>query len=168
MQTRKENRAGSAMLEFTLVSIPILFALISIFEISRGMWIYSTLANAVKEATRFAVVKGSNCATLPNACTATVSDVAKRVQSGGVGLIPANLSLSLTSDSGTINCRLDSCLTNTTPWPPAVANAKGQPIQITGTYPFQPAIAMFWPGAGGPTSFSVFNLPASSRDIMQF
>ena len=34
----------------TLVGIPIIFTLICVFEISRGMWIYHTLAYAVNDA----------------------------------------------------------------------------------------------------------------------
>ena len=66
------DEKGSTMLEFTLVAIPLIFVLISTFEIARGMWIYGTVANAVKEGTRFAIVKGADCATAPNACSAKI------------------------------------------------------------------------------------------------
>ena len=34
---------GQSLVEFTLVGIPLIFVLISVFEISRGMWMYHTL-----------------------------------------------------------------------------------------------------------------------------
>jgi Flp pilus assembly protein TadG len=40
---RKRTRRGSSILEFVLVGIPIIFVLISLFEISRGMWTYHTM-----------------------------------------------------------------------------------------------------------------------------
>ena len=156
------------MLEFVLVAIPMIFVLVSTFEIARGMWIYGTVSNAVKEATRFAIVKGSDCSLPPNACSARISDVAGRIRRMGTGLIPTELTVSFTSASGTTTCRLDDCMVNDTVWPPTGDNAKGQPIRILGAYRFRSAIAMFWPGAGKATQFATVNLNASSREVIQF
>lgn len=161
------NQKGSAMLEFTLVAIPLIFVLISTFEIARGMWIYGTVANAVKEGTRFAIVKGSDCATAPNACSAKISDLATRIKAMGTGLT-SELTLSFTSDSGTTTCQLNDCLTNNTVWPPAGDNAKGQAIQIAGQYPFRSAIVLFWPGAGRGFQAGAVNLSATSQEVIQF
>ncbi len=57
---RKAER-GSTVIEMTLVGIPIIFTLISVVEISRGMWMYHTLAYAAKNGVRLAVVHGRNC-----------------------------------------------------------------------------------------------------------
>jgi Flp pilus assembly protein TadG len=62
----RNRRRGSSTLEFTLVGIPIIFVLISTFEMARGMWNYHTIAYAVKEGTRFASVHGIDCSTAPN------------------------------------------------------------------------------------------------------
>src|SRR5260370_12717486 len=110
MITRKRAETGSTMLEFTLVAIPMIFVLISTFEIARGMWIYGTVANAVKEGVRFTIVKGSDCGAPPNACSARISDIATRIRAMGTGLLPTELNLSFTSDTGTTTCRLDACL----------------------------------------------------------
>src|SRR5438874_6963926 len=92
-----KNCRGSAMLEMTLVGIPIIFILISIFEMSRGMWIYHTLAYAVKEGTRFAMVHGQNCwpltPSVTNSCKTMVADVAAVIKSAGIGLDPATTTL---------------------------------------------------------------------------
>jgi hypothetical protein len=54
------RRRGNATIEFTLVGIPLLCVLISTFEMARGMWLYHTLAYAVKEGARYAAVRGQN------------------------------------------------------------------------------------------------------------
>ena len=57
----RRRRRGATMLEMTLVGIPTIFILISIFEISRGIWMYETLAYAAKAGVRFASVHGADC-----------------------------------------------------------------------------------------------------------
>ena len=57
----RRKRLGQSLVEFTFVGIPIIFILISVFEVSRGMWIYQTLAHSVKNGTRYASVHGINC-----------------------------------------------------------------------------------------------------------
>ena len=64
---RNRTRRGSSILEFVLVGIPIIFVLISLFEISRGMWTYHTMAYAVREGVCYATVHGKGCAS-PNTC----------------------------------------------------------------------------------------------------
>ena len=78
---RRANWRGNATIEFTLVGIPLVFVLISTIEMARGMWIYHTLAYAVKEGTRYAVARGQNNptpTTYQNVCNAIV-------QAGTVG-----------------------------------------------------------------------------------
>ena len=175
MSSHAKRRRGNALIEFTLVGIPLIFALISIFEISRGMWIYHTLAYAVTEGTRFASVHGDNCTSeAGNSCSKTIADVAGVIQYAGVGLLPDQLSLTFVANAGTGNAvtlscpLLKDCLTNATVWPPTGANLPGMDIQISASYPFTSAIAMFWPGAGQGAVFPTFNLPATSEERIQF
>ena len=184
MRSRKKGCNGSAILEFTLVGIPMIFVLISVFEVARGMWVYHTLAHAVKEGTRFAIVNGKNCAAIPG-CTVTIADIADRIRLAGVGLAPNELEVRLTSMrqssgggvvvNGTpVNCTpLSSCLSRSSQpgdvWPPGPGNRpKMDSVLIEGTYPFRSAIAMFWPGAGRGMKFAAFWLPASSMEVIQF
>src|SRR5215831_11346653 len=44
---RRQFQRGATTVEMTLVGIPLMFVLVSIFEMSRGMWVYHTVANAV-------------------------------------------------------------------------------------------------------------------------
>src|SRR6266567_1222188 len=167
-----KSRRGNSVLEFSMVGIPLIFVLISIFEISRGMWVYHTLAYAIKQGTRYAAVHGQNCSAAPNSCSATIGNIAGVIQNAGVGLLPDQLTLnfcappggsppSCTSGNAQASCSLTNCLTNTTVWPPNGANRPGfDDIVITGTYPFASAIALVWPGAHSTNVFPTFNFPA--------
>ena len=171
----KNNERGSTLLEFTLVGIPLLFLLISTVEMARGMWIYHTLAYAIREGTRFVAVKGQGCATTPNSCAVTVGRIAQEIRNNGVGLDPSVMTdVTFTAMSGrTVTCgTLQDCMSNTTQWPsdagtPDPGAAQGAEIEITAVYPFRSAIAMLWPGAGR-IQFGTFYFPASSREAIQF
>lgn len=176
----RRSEAGNTVLEFTLVGIPLMFVLISIFELARGMWIYHTLAHAIKESTRFSAVHGQNCAISPNACAVTVRQVATRIRDTGVGLIPNEFqNITLNSTSRTVTCpKLNDCLIagalGDTYWPtstpgtaPDPGSATGLDIWIYGEYPFRSAIALVWPGAGS-INFPMFVLPAYSRERIYF
>ncbi|HUQ95956.1 MAG TPA: TadE/TadG family type IV pilus assembly protein [Bryobacteraceae bacterium] len=175
MPGRFFEQRGNATIEFTLVGIPLIFALISIFEVSRGMWIYVTLAQAVREGTRYAIVHGQNCSQLPNQCATTVAQVAARIRDMGVGLLPNQLTVTMSTAAGGASIltigpsTLETLLTQTgTTFPAGAGSGPGSDIVITASYPFNSAIAMFFPGAGSGMTFGTFNLPASSRDIVQF
>jgi hypothetical protein len=175
----------------TLVGIPIIFMLISTFEISRGMWMYNTAATAVREGVRFASVHGVNCVkvapAIPNQCDITANDIVRVIRAGmgngsthglnygptgagGAGLPEAATILTFNSASGSFTCTLDG---NTVAggcnalWPPNLDNAVKQPISISIQVPFSSAISMLWPGSK-PVSFAVVNLWASSGDTVQF
>ena len=178
MSLRKRRRGGSVMVEFTLVGIPLIFVLISVFEVARGMWIYHTLAYAIKEGTRYAIVHGHNCDLDPNTCETTVQDVVGRIKDAAVGLLPDDFNIRLWYGVPTSTCGADcvpceplgtsGCLANTNRWPEYPKNQPSMDISITGTYRFRSAISMFWPGAGRGMNFGTFDLPASSTESIQF
>lgn len=182
---RPGSRSGNAIIEFTLVGIPLVFVLISIFEIARGMWVYHTLAHAVREGVRFAVTHGNNCLVPPNSCTVQVRDIAIRIRDAGVGLVPTELqnvefvSLSRTVTCSTLQDCLGSSATATTYWPtaapanppnpPDAGGIRGGELEIRARFPFQSALAMFWPGApGSGVTFGTFLLGAQSRERIQY
>ena len=163
------DERGSAIVEMTLVGIPMIFILISIFEIARGMWAYDTLAYSVREASRYAIVHGQNCSVTPNSCAITVGDLTKRLRDAGVGLPPDQLNVTLKSLTDNITCNpVSTCFTSNTVFPSSNANGVGNPITISATYKFSSAISMFWPGAGKPLVFSPVTFPATSTDYIQF
>lgn len=169
IRRRVRRQTGNAILEFTLVGIPLIFVLISIFEIARGMWIYHTLAYAVTEGTRYTVVRGVNCSSPANSCAASIASIAGVIEYAGVGLMPGQLNLQFTPNSGApTSCLLPDCLTNTTTWPPSGANLPGMDVVITASYPFSSAIAMFWPGSGPGMGLPTVVVPATARERIQF
>jgi hypothetical protein len=167
-------RKGATTVEMTLVGIPIIFIMISIFEISRGMWIYDTAAHAVREGVRFATVHGVNCVnnppTITNNCGKTVADVAQVIRNAGIGLDPTTTTVWLTAPSpggAVVTCTLTACAADTSTWPPVGSNDVGTIIQIDISTPFTSALAMFWPGAA-MVNFTTANLGATSLDAVQF
>jgi hypothetical protein len=173
MGNRRQCRTGgNSLLEFTLVGIPLIFILIATFEMSRGMWSYHTLAYAVKSGARYAVVHGQNCSKAPNACTVTISQIASRIRSSGVGLPDDLVTLTFTPAVGTATtCLMKDCIANYTSsaWPPSSSNAPGQDVRLSGIFAFRSTMLMFWPGAGAPSGgLKVFNLSADSRESMQY
>lgn len=166
------KRRGAVTIEMTLVGIPLIFVLITTFELSRGMWMYHTLAHAVREGVRVAIVHGKNCVPNPpsmtNSCTRTIGDIAGKIQYAGVGLDEETTTLQFVAvGSSAVVCTLKTCLTNATVWPPDGGNTRGQIVEIDISTPFHSALAGFWPGTS-PVSFGVTNFGASSSDKIQF
>ncbi len=165
---KRRNQRGSTVVEFSLIGIPLIFVLVSIFEVARLGWTFHTLSSAVSYTARFAMVHGKNCSKAPNACAVTVADLARQMKSRGVGLLPVETDLSLISGVGTVSCRLDQCLNDATVWPPAPGNEPGQEIEVRATYSTRSMVAMFWPGVGAVPPFGNVRLPASSHEVIQF
>jgi hypothetical protein len=145
-----------------------MFVLISIAEMSRGAWLYHSQAYAVNEGTRYVVVRGADCQLNGNTCSVTVGQIATQIANAGIGLVPSQWNVTLSSASGNVSCNpLSSCLSNNTTWPPSSDNAAGKGVAIAGAYPFNSALGMFFPGLK-PTQFARFQLPAYSQQLIQF
>jgi hypothetical protein len=170
---QRTRTRGNSVLEFTLVGIPLIFILIGTFEMSRGMWSYHTLAHAVKSGVRYSVVHGKNCAIAPNACTVSISQIADKIRSAGVGLSSDLVTLTFTPAKGApTTCVMRDCIANyqSPAWPPASANAPGQDVRISGAFEFRSGIALFWPGAGAPVAGApaLVRLSADSQESIQY
>jgi Flp pilus assembly protein TadG len=187
----RRKRLGQTLVEFTFVGIPIIFILISIFEVSRGMWIYHTLAYTAKVGARYASVHGINCvgktvnALLdnPNDCAVkmgpadTAGTIAYVMRQASVGLDPVKTTVVFNASGASTTCSLDvSGGSNPCPatiWPPYDAtgvntfNYVGEPIRIDITTPFSSALAMLWPGAK-VVKFASGTLGATSQEYVQF
>jgi TadE-like protein len=155
--------------EFALVGIPMVFALISIVEMSRGMWIYHTENYAVNEGVRFVVVHGADCTSGTNTCGVTIDQIAHHLAALGGGLPPSQWNVTLYSATNAAqNCHpLSSCFGNMALWPQSPDDSVGSPVAISGSFAFQSALAMVWPGTQ-PVSFGTFNLPAYAQQDIQF
>ena len=182
---------GATTIEMTFVGIPLIFILISVFEISRGMWMYETASTAVREGVRFASVHGVNCVNkppgIPNQCDVTANDIVRVIRSGagagsthglnygptgagGAGLDPTTTTVFFTSASTVtpLACSLDGTTgACDVQWPPDLDNAVKNVIKISVSTPFRSALSMFWPGSR-PMQFGATNLSASSSDTIQF
>ena len=171
------QQRGSAMLEFTLVGIPLIFVWIGIAQMSFGMWNYHALQYAVKTAGDYTSIHGAGCGSNGNSCSIQIKDVAAIIQSRAPGVGPTLTNLTFAAISPTdhsttlssVSCRLDACLTDTTPWPLSGYNSQGQEFSISAYYQFQSAIAMVAPGQGnGPVQFGTATFPAYTHQIVLF
>ena len=146
---------GSALLEFTLVGITLMFVWISIEEMARGMWNYHTLQYATKLTASYASVHGATCSTSPNTCSVNVSDVVGVFKKAAIGIPMSKVVLTLTTASGAATtCNpVSTCSTNakwSTMWPPSASsdNAVAKDIYVRADYTFNTALALFVPGKG--------------------
>jgi hypothetical protein len=188
----RRRRRGNATIEFTLVGIPLLCVLISTFEMARGMWLYHTLAYAVKEGVRYAVVRGQNSpnqVALGGTGALPLMPICQYIIQQGPGLIPQQVTLTFHSATQPdITVTADNC-PSTGPngtsanWPPGgtfsapqldasgntiVDNQAGQVISINASFTFQSTILMFWPGTQGGMQFPSVIFPAKASEVMQF
>jgi len=61
--TIRRNSQGQTLVEFALVLPVFLLLLVAIFDLGHVVWANDTLANAAREATRFAIVHGGSAST---------------------------------------------------------------------------------------------------------
>lgn len=175
MRSRRSNRRGSALLEFTLTGIPLIFIWISIVQMALGMWRYHTLQYAVKQTGSYVSVHGNTCSIGANTCAIKIKDAAEVMRQAGVGLPPGLVNVTFravkqnhSTVSGTVvSCTLSDCLNDLTPWPPAGFDLVGDNVEISAKYNFKSAISMFVPGTGS-LLFQAYDLPAYTYQRIQF
>ncbi|MFN7993192.1 MAG: TadE family protein [Bryobacteraceae bacterium] len=166
MPGKRKAAKGSAIIEFTLSTVPIIFVTVSLIQMSLGMWNYHTVAETVKAVTRTASVRGVGCASL--ACALNVGQITQLIAAKGIGLTPSSLNVTLTDTNGSISCNpVTTCYSNTTVWPRSGANSLNQLISISAKYSFSSAIAMFVPSKGS-TNFGTVTLGAISQQVIDF
>jgi Flp pilus assembly protein TadG len=180
-ELNRRRTRGEALIEFTIIGIPLIFIWISLGEMARGMWQYHTLQYATKMANAYAATHGATCGT-PNSCSVNVSDVVGVFQQNAIGIPMDKVSLTLTSatSANAVTCnQVSTCSSNgswSTTWPPSASgdNAVGKSVSIKTIYKFNSALAVFWPGSGSPWSFGVpagsgqFYFPGYSYQLIQF
>jgi Flp pilus assembly protein TadG len=163
-----KGRRGSALLEFTLVGIPILFVSTSVMAAGLNMWQFHNLAYATQMTARYAAMHGRTCTQNGNSCTVTVGNLAAYFEGQAMALDASKVNLKLQSLSETIQCNpLNTCASSTTVFPNASDNGVKFDIVLTAVYPVTNPIAMFWPGAGSVNA-ATFNLYATSRQMIIF
>ena len=173
----RSRRRGSAILEFAVVGIALLFIWICIAQMAIGMWRYHTLQYAVKMASAYMATHGVDCGQSGNSCSITIANAAQVLQNAAVGIPPSTISVTFTpylSDHVTaagspypVTCTLNNCLTNTTAYPPSGYGSPGCDIRIQATYTFQSALALVVPG-GGSTSFGTYSFMSDTQQTVMF
>jgi Flp pilus assembly protein TadG len=167
MPAQNKRRAGSTVIEFVLVGIPVIFLIISTFEIARGMWVYQTLSHATHSVARHIAVHGAGCAS-PNTCRQTLGNFATDFKNTASGMDPSLMSVTFYSQSTSISCvPLSTCYSNATAWPPAADSSAGTDIRIAANCSFPNALMMFWPGSKA-VRFSTMQFSAYSRQSILF
>jgi Flp pilus assembly protein TadG len=167
---------GSALFEFAVAGIPIMLLIVSVVEISRGMYTYTTLSYAVTEASRLASVHGHDCGVNRNSCAKTVSDIAYLISDSGSVLsadqmnVTMSSALSGTTVSGTtIQCApLSSCFDQNVIFPIQPGDTTLYDVLVTATYPFQSPLTMFFPGLTSPTAPITTIFSVTSQEPIQF
>ena len=121
------------MVEFALTILLFLFLAVSAFEISRGIWTYSTVSHAAKQGVRYAMIHGADNTGVdsngnPLSQQDVESEVESIVKSNSPGLAPSDLTVLTT-------------------WTPS--NAPGSSVKVRVEYPFQTFFGNLSPKALG-------------------
>ncbi len=155
------------MLEFTLIGVPLICTLFSLFWMALGMWQYHTIAEAVNATARTASVHGKGC--FGKTCATTVGSVATQIASSALGIPASQLNVTLHSnDTGDISCNpISTCYSSSTAFPSTNGNTTATMVTISATYQFSPAIS-FWTPWGGGVTFNPIVLGANSSQPIVF
>lgn len=135
--SRVRDEEGSTLVEFALSASMLFAMLFGIIGISFGFYSYNFVSDAAREATRWAIVRGSSCSIL-SGCGASSSDIQTYVRSLGYPGITAN-SLTVTSTW------LSASSTQPTTWTACAStcNAPGNAVQVQVKYAFALDIPFF-------------------------
>jgi Flp pilus assembly protein TadG len=116
MQVSKCER-GSELVEFAAVFTVLFMFLFAIMDLSRALYSYHFVADAAREGTRYAMVRGSTCTSWSTACPASSSDIQTYLKSVPAGINPQSVTV-------------------TTTWTPD--NKPGSVVQVQVQYSFKP------------------------------
>ncbi|HXX21663.1 MAG TPA: TadE family protein [Terriglobia bacterium] len=121
---------GETALESALVITLLLSLVFGIIGFGHALYTYHFVANAAREATRWASVRGYDCKGLSGGCPAAAADVQTYVSNAaGTGLNPANLTVNTTW--------LPSPSTSFTPPCSTYNNYPGCVVQVQVVYKYQ-------------------------------
>jgi Flp pilus assembly protein TadG len=179
----RAKRRGSAMLEFVLTGVPLIFVWLSIVQMSLGMWQYHTLQYAVKAAGAYASVHGSNCLLGTNSCEAHLSDTALVLANTAFAIPRKSITVTFTAwktaadaknhaNPSKVSCRLDNCISQTAyqtmQWPPNMYNnANNAEIAIRAEFLWKTSLAMITP-AGSTSGAGAYWLPGYTHQTVLF
>jgi Flp pilus assembly protein TadG len=125
----RHSERGTTLLEFALVAIVLFMLIFGIIDFSRALFAYHFVANAAREGTRYASVRGADCdPAFMNDCGAALIQHYLRTEATGIGMDPSQLSVPAPLYAGSNTC-------------PAVGinslmNTPGCIVVVTVTYKF--------------------------------
>lgn len=130
--TVRDGERGQALVEFALILPVLLLLLVGLFDLSRAVFVSSTLATASREGNRYAIVHGaqSSAPSGPGSTTFTAPDV-----DSAVDAIVRRHAIGVAS------------LTISSEWPDGT-NARGKRVIVTARAPFTPVLSEFFLGGG--------------------
>ena len=150
MKTQKAGgRGGNALVEFTLLGIPVIFITISIVAMGLNMWEFHNLAYATESTARYISMHGATCGS-PNSCTLTIQSSANFFETQALALDPSLVKVIFTDGSGSTTCNpVKNCTTssagNLVKFPATNYNAVNSDISVSATYLLKNPIALYWP-----------------------
>ena len=150
------DEEGATLVEMAVCSSALLCMLFGIIGLSGALYVYSFVSDASRDASRWAMVRGSqSCSNTPNlnSCSATSAEIQAYVQSMGYpGITTSNLQVSTTwlTASATQPTTWSNCTSGT-------CNRPGNEVEIQVTY------AVNIPLVGVPP----INLTSASEMVIQ-
>jgi len=91
LQVREQGRRGASIVEFALVFLLLMLVVLGLMDLGRGIWTYTTVAQASREASRYIMVHGS-------ANRTTASDIENVVARHAIGLGASKLQVRTSYD----------------------------------------------------------------------
>ena len=134
LRTLWRDQTGSELIEFSLAASVLLLIIFGIMDCSRALYSYHYVAQAARQASRFAAVRGAtwgstSCSTSPYACAATAVDVTNYVKSfTPLGFASSNLVVTTTWPGTTVNGTICSLL--------SINNSPGCVVNVKVAYSF--------------------------------
>lgn len=136
-----KNEDGSTLVEFGLSSAVLFMSMFGVFALCGALYSYVFVADAARQASRYAIVRGSSCVGFTDCninTSAPVNAYVKKMNYPGIN--PSNLSATASWPSGT--------------------NGPGDPVKVTVNYTL-PLSIPFWPQSG-----SILHLSSTSQMII--
>lgn len=145
------SEQGATLVEFALCAMVLFAMLFGSLQISLALFSYNFVSEAAREATRYAIVRGSQCTGMPD-CNATSAQIQAYVQTLNYpGINVSNLTATatwLSATGGPPNTTWVAC----TAGPGITCNAPGNAVNVVVTYTFPVNIPLV-----PPMNFSLSN-----------
>jgi Flp pilus assembly protein TadG len=145
---------GATMVEMALSLTVLLAMLFGIIEMSFTLYSYHYIADAAREGTRYAIVRGSSCSVLTN-CNATAAQIQTYVEDLGYPGINSTAHMTVTTTWWTPTAPPNPTWTQCTS---GSCNVPGNAVQVNVTYA-SPLSIPYWKA-------TTFNISSTSRMVI--